>query len=63
MKAEAIFLGLKEEEYQSIWWLATTSQEQKVNLKQKTYQSDVWHQKRWFKKYLNFSYFSNVLKN
>ena len=39
MKAVVLFLRLKEEEYQSIRWLATTnttSREQKAYLKQKT---------------------------
>ena len=48
-KAVAIFLGLKEEEYQSIRWLATintTSREQKDYIKQNTYQSDVRHLKK-----------------
>ena len=43
-KAVEIFLGLKEEEYQSIQWLATTSREQKAYPKQKTYQIDVFFQ-------------------
>ena len=61
-KVVTIFLGLKEKEYQSIRWLATTNtsnREQKAYFKQKTYQSDVWHKKEDLKKITFFSYFSN----
>ena len=61
---KAVFLGLKEKEYQSIQWLATTNRtirDQKAYLKQKTYQSNVWHKKEDLKKKFKFFIFFQFL--
>ena len=57
-KAVAIFLGLKEEEHQIIWCLATTNT---LSREQKAYQCDVWNKLRGF--FIFFPIFVRFQKN
>ena len=61
-KAVAIFLELKEVEYSMICYNKRNKTSKKAYPKQKTYQNNVWHQKKDLKKFQFFPIFVRFKK-